>query len=188
MRRRPVAVYRVIDEEELLGGDAIDLLGDGFDRPTPRPSAAPAATAPRSWGERSPDRRGWITTALVAGALGCTAALLLLASPHAPARLAPPPRNAARPDRAIAQERLVARPRATAIRVPTHSGRTAVVRRPARPTARPAARLQRRRTRPPERRISSPPHVERGLHSREPAAPDSASTPVSADQEFGFER
>jgi hypothetical protein len=74
MRRRPTAVYRVIDEEELLGRDtAVDtsILAEPW-RP---PAASPAARG--RWGGLSRRRTGWGSTALAVAALAAVAAALL---------------------------------------------------------------------------------------------------------------
>ena len=76
MRRHPVAVYRVIDEEELLGGEDFELASRQL------------------VGAHAPDRKlrrqrrrwsGWRSTALGVVALACIAGLLLDVSPRAQA-------------------------------------------------------------------------------------------------------
>jgi hypothetical protein len=74
MRRRPTAVYRVIDEEELLGGGAAVDSGT-----RPEGWRPPAGTpTPRCWWRNGWRwRTGWGSTALAVAALAAVAAALL---------------------------------------------------------------------------------------------------------------
>jgi hypothetical protein len=76
MRRRPIAVYRVIDEQELLGGEPVEWLGDeraASDRsPVPRPVVRRGSARPRAT-----HRLGWASTASAVAGLVCVALLLL---------------------------------------------------------------------------------------------------------------
>lgn len=86
MRRRPIAVYRVIDEEELLGGDSQQNWGGwavpgGFEH-------ADAAPAPRAR-RRLFLHGGWASTAAAVAGLSVIVALLLSTSAHAPAASRP---------------------------------------------------------------------------------------------------
>jgi len=74
MRRHPVAVYRVIDEEELLGGEGFELASRRQLAGGDAPSRA-LRRQRRRWG-------GWGSTALGAVALACIAGLLLDVSPR----------------------------------------------------------------------------------------------------------
>jgi hypothetical protein len=87
MRRNPVAVYRIIDEEELLGGEDFELSS--------RPELA--GRAARRALRRG--RTGWGSTALGVLALACVAALLLMLSPRArpPLPATPTPPRASTP-------------------------------------------------------------------------------------------
>jgi hypothetical protein len=77
MRRRPIAVYRVIDEQELLGGDDIEGL-DAAWAPVPDPPARPVAIGRAySWRERATRRMGWASTASAVAVLLCIALVLL---------------------------------------------------------------------------------------------------------------
>jgi hypothetical protein len=81
MRRHPVAVYRIIDEEELLGGEDFELAS----RRQLAGDAAPSRAL-------RPQRRrwsGWGSTALGVVALACIAGLLLDVSPRAHAPVLP---------------------------------------------------------------------------------------------------
>jgi hypothetical protein len=74
IRRRPTAVYRVIDEEELLGRDAaLDTIIRA--EPWRQPAGPPAARG--GWGGLSRRRTGWGSTALAVAALAAVAAALL---------------------------------------------------------------------------------------------------------------
>jgi hypothetical protein len=70
MRRRPTAVYRVIDEEELLGGHA--TADSSIPMQAWRAPAGPPASHSRWRG-----LTGWGSTALAVGALAAVAAALL---------------------------------------------------------------------------------------------------------------
>jgi len=83
MRRRPVAVYRVIDEEELLGGAAVDELDDACEIPPTTGSLATIAPVRQSsLRERFSAWSAWGATALGVAALACVALLLLHGSAH----------------------------------------------------------------------------------------------------------
>jgi len=84
MRRRPTAVYRVIDEEELLGGGS-ELIAEGMATPVDleRASSGRARRRLRFDG-------AWGSTAAAVVGLSGIAALLLATSTHAPASLRPP--------------------------------------------------------------------------------------------------
>jgi hypothetical protein len=100
MRRRPVAVYRVIDEAELLGGEAIEALDGEHGLAPPSPF--------RAREQRTPRRQrlgGWASTGLAVAVLVGVAAVLLSVSSHVrspvavpaaspPLRPTPPPRRA----------------------------------------------------------------------------------------------
>ena len=115
MRRRPIAVYRVIDEEELLGGEGIGLSGTAGDPLQPLPADG-LPVRPAAWRERSGSWRGWASTAVAVVALGGVAVLLLGISAHARAPVAAsdaspripskrPTRGIRRPDTAVASGR-----------------------------------------------------------------------------------
>jgi hypothetical protein len=182
MRRRPIAVYRVIDEEELLGGEGIgasDAAGDPRVQPL---SADGAPVRPVAWRERSARWKSWASTAVAVVALAGVAALLLSVSTHARALVAAsatsPRIRSKRPSQRI--WRVV--PAAASTRVQA--------------TRRAARRGRLRaghRTRLP-RRVARPAVAARGLvlatgASRPAAAPGpAASAQPVPDQEFGFER
>jgi hypothetical protein len=125
MRRRPVAVYRVIDEEELLGGDR---AGPFTDSPA-RHSNVPATD------EAAPRRRfrpmpGWAPSALAVAGLVCLAWLLMTDGSHRRAAV-PIPRAAPLPHPPTAA---VAAPAGVAVavrRAPRHRRSRAVRVRPA---------------------------------------------------------
>ena len=74
MRRRPTAVYRVIDEEELLGHRAAvgtDICAEHWCPPADLPQTR------GQWGGSSRWRTGWGSTALAVAALAAVAAALL---------------------------------------------------------------------------------------------------------------
>ena len=182
MRRRPIAVYRVIDEEELLGGEGIGLSGAAGDPPLQPLPADGVPVRPAAWRERSASRRGWASTAVAVVALGGVAVLLLGISAHARAPVAAsdaspripskrPTRGIRRPDPAVA------------------SGRAQATR----PATRPGRLRTGRRTRPPKRLAKSAVTVRRPASSAPASRPSGApgqaadAQPVP-DQEFGFER
>ena len=91
MRRRPIAVYRVIDEEELLGGGS-EQIREGFALPEDLEGAISRRAGRRRRHVRL--RGGWGSTAAAVAGLSASAALLLSTTAHAPAapmrlRLAP---------------------------------------------------------------------------------------------------
>jgi hypothetical protein len=139
MRRRPSAVYRVIDEEELLGGHTSPdtSIPIGAWGPPAGPLAAPPAGLSAGPPAGSPASRrrlrgltGWGSTALAVGALAAVAAALLSlgddigasnpAAAPAPAVARTPPRlrtTASRPSRRMPppdRRRTPTRPRFTA--------------------------------------------------------------------------
>jgi hypothetical protein len=169
-RRHPAAVYRVIDEQELLGGEDFEL--------TSRPELAGGDTPIRA--VRRPRRRGWSgwgSTTLGVVALACVAGLLLNVSPrsHAPrpassprvgvATLARHPIRAAVPARVPSRTRPLPRPVRPKRRLLMRYGRRASARRPVDTVARARAVLA----------------VRSGAGSVTPP-------PSAPDREFGFER
>jgi len=90
MRRRPVAVYRVIDEDELLGGDGIDAPDDAAGEPARRPAPRAASVRRLVSGTGWPALPSWAVTAIAVAALAVVASLLLHRSPGAPAHAALP--------------------------------------------------------------------------------------------------
>jgi hypothetical protein len=183
MRRRPIAVYRVIDEEELLGGDGIDVSYGAADPPVQPLSADGAPARPVAWRERSADWKGWATTAVGVVALAGVAVLLLSVSTHARALVAasatsPRIRSTRRPPQRI--WRVVpaaASARVQATRRATRRGRLRAG----------------HRSRPPRRVARAAVAARRlvlGAGASRPAAapgPAASAQPVP-DQEFGFER
>jgi hypothetical protein len=181
MRRRPIAVYRVIDEDELLGGEALDGFHDASDRVADR-AAPPSPATVRSGPPRLTGWMGWLPTAAAVGGLVCVAVLLLgLAHHDAPStaaalarRHAQSPRPPAVPWRS-AERSSRPKPRSGYRRpLRQHGGPASRHRSP-----RSAARAAPRRTVRPavglSRRTGAPPAIEPA--SGAPAA-----------QEFGFER
>jgi hypothetical protein len=90
MRRRPVAVYRVIDEDELLGGDRIDAPDDADGEPAGPPAPRAASVRRLVSGTGWPALPGWAVSAIAVAALAVVASLLLHRSPGAPAHAALP--------------------------------------------------------------------------------------------------
>jgi len=82
MRRRPIAVYRVIDEEELLGGGS-EQIRDGLALPDDLERSIPQRVRRRRRCVRL--RSGWGSTAAAVAGLSVIAALLLSTTAHAPA-------------------------------------------------------------------------------------------------------
>jgi hypothetical protein len=170
MRRHPVAVYRIIDEQELLGGEDVELSS----------RRELAGSDARSRALRRQHRRGWSGwgwTTLGVVALACVAGLLLMVSP--PAR-APLPASSLHPGTTTSAPHAVtvvpaAMPAHT---LPLHAlrGRTrrVIVRRGPRPRARRLAGTV--------TRASSPVAVSRA------GGPVTPPTPSAPDLEFGFER
>jgi hypothetical protein len=167
MRRRPVAVYRVIDEEELLGRDGVELVGgecellpaSGFAAGDMR-DRLPGRDYVRSWS-------GWRSTTLGVVALACVAALLLsvssrVAAPVTAPAVSPPGRPAApthvavavvaparRPQRRPRTPEKVLRPARPAPHRPTRQAQPAIAR--ASPlTVAPARRVAMRARRSPD--------------------------------------
>jgi hypothetical protein len=170
MRRQPVAVYRVIDEEELLGGEGVEALGEHESAPSLEFGARE---------QRAPRRQrlgGWGATGLAVAALVGVAALLLNVSPH----VRPP----------------VAVPAASPPLRPTPpAGRAIAVAAPAR---RRSPSRPRRRVRPAGAPRAVPRRVP-GVHARRATSAARASSawtdrtvptrmPSGADEEVGFER
>jgi len=168
IRRRAIAVYRVIDEEELLSGPL--LPADGVDLP---PDWA-ARLAP-------PSRAAWLPSArrlvpLTAAVALASAALALIAASWAPraatgrAPVAPhastPTRQTERAARAAGEGRAAHAAREVRIGQPIRSGAAAVTRLPAsdRPSAIAAARH--RVARAVERGLAQSPTGSAGRRSR----------------------
>ena len=109
-RRRPIAVYRVIDEEELLGGDRIECFdttqGLVGDRSHIQPSSL------RTGRRDTPARfTGWVAVAAAAAALACVALLLLQVRVQAPtANAAPAGSRRSRVDTGARRARAAASP------------------------------------------------------------------------------
>jgi len=171
MRRHPVAVYRIIDEEELLGSDDFDL-------DSRRP--VPGSDAPRRALRLQEGRwNGWGSTTLGVVVLAGVAGLLLAVSPgvHAPVPLSSPHRGTAtRAGRVL--------------RVVVPAGLAA----PARPLPRPLpARtprvIARRRRRLRERRLVVTETRQSVVVAASGGAGSMTPPPASApNREFGFER
>jgi hypothetical protein len=169
MRRHPVAVYRVIDEEELLGGEDFELASRRQLAGGDAPSRA-LRRERRRWS-------GWGSTTLGVVALACIAGLLLDVSPRAHA-----PVSARRPGTAA--------PAGHVLRVVAPAGLPA----PTRPLSRPLPGRTRRvivrrgpraRARRPVGTVARPRTVVaaswRGGSMTTPPPP-------APDREFGFER
>jgi len=170
MRRHPVAVYRIIDEQELLGGEDFEL--------TSRRELAGGDTPIRAL--RRPRRRGWSgwgSTTLGVVALACVAGLLLNVSPRAHA---PQPASSPRDGVATLAQHVIRV--AVPARVPSRT----------RPLPR-RGRLRRRLLVPPGRRASARRPVDTVARANAvvavPSGGGSGTPPPSApDREFGFER
>jgi len=185
MRRRPIAVYRVIDEQELLGGEPVEWLGDdraASDRsPVPRPVVRRGSSRPRA-----AHRLGWASTASAVVGLVCVALLLL--------HLASPPRApVATPSAVGAEHREAGGSRVGRVAAPASS----------RANRRPAQRriARRRATKPPRRSAllgvvapagapSAPVTTRSHVSSVSAAAGQggAAEAQTAAALEFGFER
>ncbi len=195
MRRKPVAVYRVIDEDELLGGDGFEVSDAGGE-----PSAA--ATIQRQplaglgWRVRS-DQRSWITTVLAIAALVGVAVLLLSSQTRARPSAAS---TAGRHSGVLALRSARA---ALSVRAPLRAS----TKRAERPrvaqalphgargsTRRPAATRSARRPARRARRVVEGTPVDRTLGAgsaslQAPRSPNPPPAPAAApNQEFGFER
>jgi hypothetical protein len=202
MRRRPSGAYRVIDEEELLGGGASPDEAEHGSEFMPHAGHGRRKHRHRRLGAAT----GWGSTAAAIAALAGVAALLLTTSAHAPA--SPPPSRDARagrhPQQSTAAAALVTvgsrppRPRA-ALEHP--DGRMSVLRSPAarrRSTAQRGsprhARARRRPGRPlvaarAQRRVLAAAARETSQPPERRAAPTPATVPAAgAAVEFGFER
>lgn len=171
MRRHPVAVYRIIDEQELLGGEDLELTSSGE-------LAAGGDTPIRAL--RRPRRRGWsgwASTTLGVVALACVAGLLLHVSPPAHA-----PRPASSPRVGVATLARHVLSAAVSARVPL---RTRPLPRPARLRRRVVVRYARRAN--ARRAVDAVARATAAVPV--PAGGGSGSAPASApDHEFGFER
>jgi hypothetical protein len=197
-RRSPVAVYRVIDEDELLG----DEHGAWADE-SPRPSLAAVEPAGPHPIMRGPRRlafpTGWTSTALMVAVLACAAALLLNLSSRRSATAPTPARVGASSTRPKTPGAAGAPP---AIRSPRRapSSRAGLPLRPAvRGTANPR-RLAVGRGLSPRQTAAGPSAGRRAsAHAgRHPAlsSPPALAAPPAAEpvdsagpeQEFGFER
>jgi hypothetical protein len=183
MRRRPVAVYRVIDEEELLGSEGIELAGAG-DELTPSHELAtddlrdrvPRRTGVRAWS-------GWGSTTLGVVTLVGVAALLLSVSSRVVAPVTTP--AASSPLRPVA-------PLGHVVPVVAPARRQSRMRRtpgslPRRPRGVAAPRAPRLRT-PPMQRATARARAFGAAPLSWARGP--AATPVhrAPGQEFGFER
>jgi hypothetical protein len=179
MRRRPVAVYRVIDEDELLGGD-----GGLFDAHTISAERLAAPVPPQPAATSGARRRpapapGLRSTALAVAALASIAAALLDLSGTAVT-------STARPVASPVHPRPASAPRSAPASV-------AAGRRHAR-LARPANRsthAQRKPATRARRRVEAalrPAHAAAGVTERlaQPRRP--TTPPPGPAQEFGFER
>lgn len=186
MRRLPTAVYRVIDEQELLGGEAVDWAAEGGAQAVRSPVPGPVVRR-RAWRPRAAHRLGWASTASAAAALVCVALLLL----HLPSQTRTPvaERRAARADHRDARSARVRSVTAPAA--------------PRRARARPADHrtLPRRRTKAPRHGASlgvgapagarSAPVTSGSRVSYAPGVPEpgrAAAAQNAVALEFGFER
>jgi hypothetical protein len=190
MRRRPVAVYRVIDEEELLGGAAVDELDDACEIPPTTGSLATIAPVRQSsLRERFSAWSAWGSTALGVAALACVALLLLRGSAHV--RVPAPPRRVAS--------------RAHASTAPEHSVAAAAPVRRAAPRRRAAPVGPARQVVAPRSRhtvvdmvvhglprgsapATPPTRVAASRPQSEAVAPAPRRAPAAPAREFGFER
>jgi hypothetical protein len=170
MLRRPVAVYRIIDEEELLGASAdydepYEHRDTGGTGSTVQPGSV--ADQPSLLASVSGNRRRLAVSVLcIGGVLVAAAALTVGSTPSAERGPVISPRRAlAQPRRRVPQARFVPLPRAH---------RPVRRRRSLRPVARTTH----------ERRVRTPSTV---MTSGDPH-PRMANPPASPSQEFGFER
>ena len=171
MRRHPVAVYRIIDEQELLGGEDLELAWGG--EPAAggdTPIRALRRARRRAWS-------GWASTTLGVVALACVAGLLLHVSPATHA-----PRPARSPRVGVAA---LARHVISAAVPPRVRSRTTPLPRPARPRRRVVVRYARRAN--AGRAADS---VARASAVVPPPVGGGAGTPPASapGREFGFER
>lgn len=175
MRRHPIAVYRVIDEEELLGGEGLERL-DGEHGLSPAPESAVRITrSPRRW-----RLGGWGSTAAAVAALVGLAGLLMSVASHVPSPAALP--AAAPPLHPPAP----ATPRAVSASPRHASPRRAPRRRRPRSTRRVPARWRSRVH--VVRALSVVAHASARATAGLTDGPSAAPAPFRADQEFGFER
>ena len=170
MRRSPVAVYRIIDEEELLDGEDFELGS--------RPELAGRGARRRALRRaRTRGWTGWGSTALGVLALACVAGLLLTLSPRARPPL-PAGSTHPRTSTTVPPALTVVPAAMPAHRRPPHASRSrtrrVIVRRGPRPRAPALAGTV--------RRASAVATVSRAGAS---VTPPTLSAP---DLEFGFER
>jgi hypothetical protein len=184
MRRRPIAIYRVIDEDELLGGEALDGFHDASDRVADR-AAMPWPAAVRGGPPRLAAWTGWLPTVAAVGGLVCVAVLLLGLSHHGE-----PSTAAALARRRSQSPHAPAVPRRAAERASRPKPRAAGYRRPLRPHTGPASKHRSPRSGRGARRRTARPDVALSVRTGEesPPAIASASGASAANQEFGFER
>jgi hypothetical protein len=184
MRRRPIAVYRVIDEDELLGGEALDGFHDASDRVADR-AATPWPAAVRGGPPRLAAWTGWLPTAAAVGGLVCVAVLLLGLSHHGgPSTAAALARRHTRSPRAAAVLRRAAEPASRP------KPRVDGYRRALRPHTAPSSKHRSPRSGRRAGRRTVRPEVALSLRAGEESRPAiaSASGAFAANQEFGFER
>ena len=183
IRRRPTAVYRVIDEEELLGGTTPverGIVEEGW------PLSGSEATGNRRRGPSRP-RTGWASTALAAAALAAVAAALLSLGGNAGASNASDARQAARGRmsiRAGSPARISSHRVAPAAAHHAKAGLHVIVGQPRLKRLRGTARARLRRG-VTEGRLPPVAGAAPAAAARSANPPPSPAEPV---QEFGFER
>jgi hypothetical protein len=187
MRRRPIAVYRVIDEQELLGGDDVEGSYRAADRPADQSPVPGPAVARPPWRRGAAHRMGWASAASAVAALVCVALLLLNLPPPAREPVQAPP----------ASHPAAAEPRADRV------WRVAATASPAHAQARSTQRARAHRRRPKARLRGGstghppPPGARSARVALSPRASDvpaaqapgrSVAVQAASGQEFGFER
>jgi hypothetical protein len=207
MRRRPIAVYRVIDEDELLGGDALAGLHDASD-PVADRAEEPLMGAVRGAPPRLAAWMGWLPTAAAVGGLVCLAVLLLglsrhgdasttaalagrhTRSPRAPALLRRAAEQSSRPNARHAQSPHAASVPQRAAEQSSRPNARPGFPRPLRPHTGPAYRHRSPGFPRGAPRQAVPPDVALSRRRREESPPAVALAPrgSAANQEFGFER
>jgi hypothetical protein len=173
MRRQPVAVYRVIDEEELLGGEGVGALDGEYELAPPLEFGAREQPVPRR--QRL---GGWGSTGLALAALVGVAGLLLTVSSHVRPAVAVP--AAAPPLRPTQPVR-----RAIAVAAPAQRLSPPRPKRRVRPAGAPRAVPRRV---PRVRARSAPTAARASSVARWSDRPVPTHMPVGAGDEFGFER
>ena len=194
MRRRPVAVYRVIDEAELLGPEDVELVGGELHFAPSRERVTGEVAHVPPWRHVLAGGGGWLPTLLAVAALGGVAVLLLSTSAHVRGPVAvraplPLPATTLRP-RVIAAVVAVRRrpPVRRMASVVRHQAPRTVARR-----SRRRAALRAPRRSPAQR--TQPPHFATPVARPAEAAPapraDARAVMLARpapDGEFGFER